>query len=193
MRLFVGLELDASVVRTLEQCTLDVRWRVENAAPHARLSWVPADRIHVTVRFIGHVDETRGSAIAAALAPEIDQSPFEMHIRGVGTFPLRGAPRVFWAGVHASPHVLEDLERRVTERLAPFGIAGEQRPYQPHITLARVREGKGLRASALTEGHERRDFGSSMVEAITLFESRPSTEGVRYVPVVRPCLAAARR
>lgn len=192
MRLFVGLELDAAVVRRLEEFSLELRRRVEETAPDARLSWVPADRLHVTVRFIGQVDDARAAAIGTALAPVLDLHPFSMRIAGAGTFPPRGAPRVFWAGVHASPGLLQELERQVSGRLAPHGVTSEDRSYLPHITLARVKDAKGLRASALVRERDRQEFGSSAVEAITLFESRPSAQGVRYLALQRTRLTPAR-
>jgi len=73
----------------------------------------------------------------------------------------------------------------VSERLARAGIGAEERPYNPHLTLARVREAGGLRSVALLEGVGETTLGGTAVEAITLFESRLSPKGPTYVALQR--------
>ena len=85
MRLFVAAEIAPAVVGELAACGEELRRRSAQAA-RARITWVPPDRLHVTVRFIGEVDEPRARAIAAALEPILRVAPFELEIHGVGTF-----------------------------------------------------------------------------------------------------------
>lgn len=183
MRLFVAVALDPRVVRKIAECGEELRRRVQGHAPHARVSWVPADRLHVTVRFIGEAGDTQAERIAASLAPALTVAPFDALFHGVGAFPERGAPRVFWAGIIGGVESLSALEQEVAARLASCGIAAEQRPYRPHVTLARVREAAGLRTRMLFDGLLDRRFGTSAVDAITLFQSRPSPKGSTYVPL----------
>ena len=180
MRLFVGVEIDAPVVRRLAGCIDELRTRALTRAPRARVSWVTAERLHVTVRFIGDVDETSAERIAAALDASMSL-PFEILIESVGTFPERGAPRVFWAGITQGADALVVVERQVSGRLASCGIAPEDRPYRPHVTLARVKVPAGLRPQLLLEGFAGHRFGWSKVDAITLFQSIPSRKGHEYV------------
>lgn len=144
----------------------------------------------MTVRFIGGVDENRAQGIAAALQPELRVTPFDVTIEGVGSFPDRGAPRVFWAGIAAGVESLAALEQEVTARLEACGVAREERPSHPHVTLARVRDAAGLRAGPLLDGLRGQRFGTSHVDAITLFQSRPSPQGHVYVPLQRTALRA---
>jgi 2'-5' RNA ligase len=74
-----------------------LRRRVDASAPRARLTWVAPERLHLTVRFIGEVDEARGAGITAALAPALDVPAFDLTAAGVGVFPRHGPPRVVWA------------------------------------------------------------------------------------------------
>lgn len=191
MRLFVAVELDPVVVQKMAEGVEEVRRRATMRAPRARIGWVPAERLHVTVRFIGRIDEPHAEAIAVALEPEVAVKRFEVTIQGVGAFPERGAPRVIWAGITAGIESLAALEQEVTARLAEVGVPCEERPYRPHVTLGRVREATGLRSGPLLDGLSTRRFGTSRVEAITLFQSRPSPQGHLYVPLQRTPLAPA--
>lgn len=183
MRLFVGIEIDHRVVQKIAECLDELRRRVSSRAPVAKISWVPPERLHVTVRFIGEAGEVEVERITASLAPTLSVEHFEAAFRGVGAFPERGAPRVFWAGIGAGLERFAAVEREVTARLDECGIGPEQRPYRPHVTLGRVREPAGLRARPLLEGLDDRVFGTSAVGAITLFQSRLSPKGSVYVPL----------
>lgn len=180
----MAVELAADVVEALAACCEELRRRSADA-PHARIAWVAADRLHVTVRFIGEVDERRAKAIADVLRPDIAVAPFELAIEGVGTFPERGAPRVVWAGVASGAEALGVVEAHVSGRLAQCGVPAEARSYHPHVTLARVREPRGLRPVVWLEGLTARRFGIAPVNAITLFESRPSPRGHVYTALQR--------
>jgi 2'-5' RNA ligase len=185
VRLFVALEIDAKTARNIGECTDDLRRRVLEQAPQARITWVPVERLHLTVRFIGEVEAARAESIANALKPRLAVSRFTLTLEGVGAFPPRGAPRVLWAGITSDVAPLLAVEEEVTARLAAGAVPPEQKPYQPHLTLARVRNASGLRSPLLLEGFARRRFGVSPVDAITLFQSRLSPKGPTYVPLQR--------
>ena len=191
MRLFVAVNVSPQVAAAFTAVSEELRTRAATLAPRARITWVPAERAHVTVRFIGHVDDAAAGTISAALAPPLALQPFEVTVSGVGAFPPGGSPRVIWAGLTSGVEPLMDVEREVSARLETCGIAREDRPYRPHLTLARVKEAGGLRSRALFEGLPDRDFGTTRVEAITLFESRLSPTGPTYVPLLETRLRAA--
>lgn len=183
MRLFLGIGLDAAVARAFDDLSAELQRRVRTLAPHARLAWVPSQNAHVTVRFIGHVDEDAATAIMSVLRPPLDIAPFDVTVRGVGTFPDNRPPRVVWAGLRGGVEALARVEDAISGRLERCGVAREDRPYHPHLTIARVKESGGLRARPLLEGLEDLPLGASRVEAITLFDSRLSPKGPTYVPV----------
>jgi 2'-5' RNA ligase len=187
--LFVGVELDARVAEEAAALIRELRQRVNHVAPRARITWVARERLHLTVRFIGNADEDHARDIQLALAPPIDVPPFDLTVTGVGAFPRGGDPRVLWAGLTRGRDALERLEREVTKRLEAVRIAPEERAYNPHLTLARVREAARLRSSTLFEGLRDAELGITRVEAITLFESRQSPKGSTYVPLQRTPLA----
>ena len=191
MRLFIAIDVGATIAAEAGRVVELLRRRVQTLAPRAQLTWVTPERMHLTVRFIGQADDSRTAAIEAALAPPIAVPPFNLHVTGLGTFPPRGTPRVLWAGVDGQLDALRGAEREVSDRLERLGIAREDRPYSPHLTLARVKEAAGLRAASLVEGLADRDFGSTRVDAITLFESRLSPKGPTYIPLLRTVLTNA--
>jgi RNA 2',3'-cyclic 3'-phosphodiesterase len=187
MRLFIAVEMNPSVAAAAREVIDDLRARVVRMAPRARITWSNPDRIHVTVRFIGEADETRAQAIRSALGPTIDAPVFDVIVEGVGAFPPKGPPRVFWAGLTDERDGLLEVERAVSARLDTL-VPAEDRPYAPHLTLARVKDPAGLSRAVLFEGVTTRRFGTVHVDAITLFESRLSPKGAIHVPLQRSAL-----
>jgi 2'-5' RNA ligase len=188
MRLFVAVEVAPAVVAAAAALIERLRERAIRLAPRSRITWVTPDRLHLTVRFIGHVDADRADAVRRVLASPLAQAPFDLALAGVGTFPPKGPPRVVWSGVTDGRGPLLAIEQHVSERLARAGIAAEDRPYNPHLTLARVREAGGLRSVALLEAVGETTLGATAVEAITLFESRLSPKGPTYVALQKTAL-----
>ena len=190
MRLFVATEIAASVGAAALGVIEQLSQRAVRLAPRSRIAWVTADRLHVTVRFIGHVDESQAAAIGDVLSATIPVQAFDLTVSGVGVFPRKGRPRVVWAGLTDGAHQLVAVERQVAALLARAGIPPEDRPYSPHLTLARVRDAAGLRPAALLEGFSGTALGTTRVDAITLFESRLSPKGPTYVPLQRSALGS---
>jgi 2'-5' RNA ligase len=188
VRLFVGVEVGPQVADAFARVSDELRERAAKLAPRARLTWVTPDRAHITVRFIGHVDDAKAQAIRDALAPPIPVPPFDLTVHGVGAFPPSGGLRVVWAGLLAGVEALSAVEQEVSLRLDSCGIPREDRAYRPHLTLARVKEPGGLRARTLLEGFADRAFATTHVDAITLFESRLSPKGPTYVALQRTAL-----
>ena len=185
MRLFVAVEIDQPVTQALADFSAALRRKAQQLAPKARIGWVSPDQHHVTSRFIGEVDDEKAAAIAGALLQELAVQPFDLVIARAGAFPERGAPRVLWAGIDGGLAGLVAVEAEVSGRLAACGLEREDRPYRPHVTLARVREPAGLRSAALFESLADRRFGTSRVQAITLFQSRTSPKGAVYTALHR--------
>ena len=185
MRLFVAAEIGEALAAQVEALSDALQKRTAKAVPRAKVTWIPSQRMHLTIRFIGEVDEMRAAAIGTAFEPPIDVAAFELTLAGAGTFPKSGAPRVVWVGVTRGVEELLAAERQISARLIRVGVPGEERSYSPHLTLARVREPAGLRSARLLEGLTETTIGTVWVDAITLFQSKLSPKGPTYLPLLR--------
>ena len=147
---------------------------------------VVAENLHVTVRFLGEVAEGGLSELIAALSEAAESVPAcEADAEGLGAFPNLRRPRVVWCGVAQGAGTFEALEMEVSAALEPFGYRPENRPFHPHITLARLKPGRKtvsvLRARLEEVGEEAPRFGSFPVDHLTVFRSHLNTRGaVRY-------------
>ena len=103
--------------------------------PGAR--WTPAEQIHLTLRFIGEVDNSLFRQITDTLA-EIRTEPLTLKIKGLGHFPPRRPPRVLWAGLEKNDGLLQ-LRNRIETTLVRIGLEQEGRKFAPHITIARFK------------------------------------------------------
>jgi 2'-5' RNA ligase len=186
MRLFVAVELPSSVIAAAAAVSEQLRERVVRVAPGARLAWVPADRMHITLRFLGRVPDEQATAIARVLARPFDVPAFTVRLGHVGTFPPRGAPRTVWIALDDGGDTCRRVEAEVSSRLDLLGLARDPRPFTPHLTLARARTPAGLRASSFTDIAV--SPGGGPIDAITLFESRLSSRGPTYTALQRTSL-----
>jgi len=150
------------------------------------VAWVAAGNLHLTLKFLGAVPETRIESIAGALRDAgLAGRPFEARIRGLGAFPSTGRPRVVWAGVTDGASQMTELARRVDIALAALGFAPEERPFSPHVTLGRVRRPE--RNPALADALERasgREYGLLQVQSAALMRSQLGPRGARYSELV---------
>lgn len=129
LRLFVALTLPA-----------DVRERLRGlmgGLPGAR--WVPVENLHLTLRFIGEVDEGAAADLDAELA-RAPFTPFTLTLEGVGVFGASRRPRSLWVGVAPSA-ALDILQGRVEAAAQRAGRPAETRKFMPHVTLARLTGG----------------------------------------------------
>jgi len=191
VRLFIAIEVGPDIQRAVSRVVDELRQRAERTAPRARVSWVKAERSHLTVRFIGEADEPLHRAIVSALEPELSTRSFDLTIAGTGSFPPGRPPRVLWAGVTTGLAEIQALEREVASRLEGLPLPRPDRDYHPHLTLARVTYPAGLRPAALLSGLENSPFGTVRVEAVTLFESRLSSKEPVYLAHGRTSLRRA--
>lgn len=125
-RLFTALEIPADIAFSLSL--------LRGGLPGAR--WIDPENYHITLRFIGNVDEPVADDIADTLH-HISRPSFELALDGLGAFGNR-KPRSLWAGVKPAP-VLAELQAELERSLQRIGLEPEHRHFTPHITLARVR------------------------------------------------------
>jgi len=173
MRLFTALELNSKVIMNLTELVSRLR-------PFAPIRWVHPQNMHLTLKYIGEWPEQRLDEIVEALSTVRLKTGLNVPLAGLGFFPNARSPRVFWVGAEATPG-LRQLHSQIDAVLAPLGVAPEVRPYQPHLTLGRLKPGVSLKG--LDEAIEElpsRDFGTISPEQFGLFDSSLTPAGPVY-------------
>lgn len=144
--------------------------------------WQTDEQLHITLKFIGSVDRHKAQDIHAALG-SVHQAPFEIRIRGIGSFDRRGQPEVLWAGVEPQ-ETLQTLHKKVDQALLRVGVEQERRAYTPHVTLARLKRSSGPVGGLLEQagGFATHSFA---VDDFSLFESSLTPDGAHYSTIER--------
>jgi RNA 2',3'-cyclic 3'-phosphodiesterase len=189
MRLFIAIDLDEATRSAIarEQKRLA---GVLRAGSRSSLKWVQPDHMHLTLVFLGEVDEARATPLIEDIRRDIVQAPFDVVFGELGVFPPRGAPNVLWTGVTAGVEPAIVLQRTVSERVCRHGFPPETRPFRPHLTLARWREARSAdRQHVMTA--DQRDVATLRVDHATLYQSRLSSAGPSYTPLARANLSSA--
>jgi len=175
MRAFIALELSEGIRTEL------LRLQDELKKAGANVKWVIPDNIHLTLKFLGNIDESRLSEIENVLRPIADaNSPFEINLFKIGAFPDINYPRVIWAGIDKGCSQAEEIARNIEGGLEKIGFPKESRPFSAHLTLGRVRSGKnkvGLKEKLLSTSVRP---SACPIKHITLFESRLTPHGPIY-------------
>lgn len=178
MRLFVATELPA----VLREALASVQ-REMVAAP-LPVRWVRPEGIHLTLKFLGEVQEARLTDIRTALRGSGEEiTSFTLEAAGASVFPARGAPRLIWVEVRGDLPAAGRLAASIDAAMSRLGFPRETREFRPHLTLGRVKgTGRGDWRSSL-ERAAPRAAGAFQVNEHTLFESRLGPGGAVYTAI----------
>jgi 2'-5' RNA ligase len=138
MRLFTGLSIPPPILQTLTAL-------LEQLRPTAPLNWSPPENLHITLKFIGNWPEDRLPELRQTLETVPQPGNIEIDIAGFGYFPNPHHPHSFFAGIHVGPQ-LASLAAAIEGSLVKIGCPPENRPYTPHLTLARIKGGEDIRS-----------------------------------------------
>jgi 2'-5' RNA ligase len=151
LRLFVAIELPNDVLSALNQ----VQHSLQREPSLTGLRWVRPEGIHLTLRFLGETPAERQPAIESAISRAVaGTAPFELHLGKLDRFSSRQSPRVVWIDVNGDTESLARLQTQVEREITLLGYPSENRPFSPHLTLARVPPERA------------RDMGSPLEDAI---------------------------
>ena len=179
MRLFVALEIPSAVRNHLAALIGELR-KAEADASKDRARWVRPENLHVTLKFIGHVDGGNADSIRAVLGQVRSDSPVTIEFRGLGFFPGEKRPRVLWVGTINSPN-LPGLASDIDKRLEPLGVPRETREFTPHLTLARFDPpGISEKLRAEVQRNLNLELGTLRSSEFHLFESKTKPSGAEY-------------
>ena len=144
IRVFIALDLPPQAKEALNRTICALRQEISNG-----VRWVDPSGIHLTLKFLGNIQPTLTEQVFEAMTQAAkcnnpgsnDSGAFRLSLSQLGVFPDTRRPRVLWAGIQGDLAALAGLQVRVEEASDRIGFALEQRPYRPHLTLGRVREG----------------------------------------------------
>lgn len=167
-RLFSGLVLPDMVRQHLAMLS----------SPLPGAKWLPAENLHLTLRFAGDIDTTQAHDFAHELS-RISFQPFELTLQGLETFGGK-APTSLWAGVRNN-EALEDLARLHERAARRAGLPPETRKFTGHVTLARFKHTRADRVARFLERNGGFASPPFDIDEFVLFSARPHTGGGPYV------------
>jgi 2'-5' RNA ligase len=175
LRCFIAIEIPEPVKKKISEF-IDI---LKNY--NVDIRWVTPEKIHLTLKFLGSTPEVllpkiRESLINIVLSHE----PFYIKLYTTGVFPNKRHPRVIWVGVEDSG-VLNKLKRHIEDSMALLGYQKEDREFNPHLTLGRVRSQRDI-INLINEidNFKERDFGGINVSSIKLMKSELKPKGAEY-------------
>ncbi len=196
IRTFVAIELNPLVRKALAQVQEDLRSRLQKATgPEVRIQWVKPESVHLTLKFLGDIPEERVPEIETALARVAGaRARCTVDVGGLGAFPDTRAPRVLWVGLSGQVEGVTQLAAAVERALVALGCAPEPKPFNPHLTLARIKErsrdiGRALAAGRLLE--QVTPVGTVTVNAVALMKSELKPSGAVYTKLCEAPLKEA--
>lgn len=147
------------------------------------VKWVRPEGLHVTVKFLGNIDE----ALTAPLSHELDRvaaafPPVHVRLSGIGAFPHMRRPRVVYAGLMGDTSIMGEIAAQVDRACTSLGLEPEKRPFKAHITLGRLKL-----PSVVDSAKEMREKDFLITDVI-LYKSELSPAGARYVILHRSVL-----
>lgn len=176
IRAFVALEIPPDLQQSIARQSAALKKETPQA-----VRWVAAENIHLTFRFLGDTSASSLQELTRDLAAVVSQQPpFAISLGGFGVFPNLKRPRVIWVGIQAAPE-LERLQRAIESTCTRLGYPAEEKTFNPHLTLGRIREEADLAAlrNAL-QNFQIGPLGSLTVSNLTLFRSDLRPQGPVY-------------
>jgi RNA 2',3'-cyclic 3'-phosphodiesterase len=177
MRLFIAIDLPESWRELLAKPQESIGWLGRG------VKWVDPKSTHLTLKFLGEVAPNLLDPVKLAAARACEQFPaFTICMKGTGVFPDPKRPRIYWAGVQA-PETLLGLQAEIEREMEELGFEHEERKFNPHLTIARIKEPAGKQR--MTEALLSFKMESEPVEVkeTLLIRSHLSEDGARYEPL----------
>jgi RNA 2',3'-cyclic 3'-phosphodiesterase len=185
IRAFIAIEIPDDVRAAIA----DAQARLKRARLGVKVSWTKPENWHLTLQFLGYVEEATIGRISQSLAALAEQhTAFDIPVRGAGAFPNEKSPRVLWVGcedcaVVGARHVvpLRELAHAVQEAMKQFGFEPEHREFSAHLTLGRIKFPQpDVALTKALDSIKDEVFGVMRVEAIHLFQSQLHPAGSIY-------------
>lgn len=192
MRAFIAISLPQQIINTLSKLQSELK----NTG--ADVKWVEPENIHLTLKFLGEIDEGVKDCVANAIREVASLNPaFKANISSFGAFPKIDYPRVIWVGLGAGDSESKKIAKEIEEKLTKIGIPAEERDFTSHITLGRVRSPKNRfklvqeLKKLESESSQRLSGLEFEVNAVSLYKSSLSQGGPVYEALQKASLKAS--
>ncbi len=184
IRCFIGLPLPQGWQQGLDALASRLAGRLAS-----RISWTKPGNWHVTLKFLGEVEQSRLPDIHEALRG-VDFASFAIRLGAAGSFSSRGAPRTLWAGLGEGAEACARLAGKVDRALAHCGFEAQARDFRPHVTLGRVKQAAGgddweAAGQMLAEGLCGAAFAPARAEEFVSWRSILGPQGPKYLALSR--------
>jgi RNA 2',3'-cyclic 3'-phosphodiesterase len=183
MRTFIAIEIPSEIKSALTALQTQLR------RAGAEVRWEKPENMHMTLNFLGEVDERRIVEVEkACVLSAAEFQPFTLSLNGTGVFPNEGQPRVLWAGLSGDVGNVVEMHRRLDDRLAPIGFKRDEKKFHPHLTIGRLKSNKKTRELlALAYAYQLPTL-SFVVTEIVLMKSELHQAGSMYTPMAKAYL-----
>lgn len=176
--MFIAIELSPSIAGRVQKLI------AEFSTVQARVKWIESKNLHLTLKFLGNVDEMDLPALCKALdavAKEIP--PFDLEAGGVGAFPDPRFARTLWLGLLRGAEEVNELYQALDAKLRPLGFRSEERAFKPHLTIGRIQDSEqGVFDEIAARLETLKDFHGGVTDVcdVSLFASDPRRDGPVY-------------
>jgi len=185
--MFVAVDLDDATRSVIAQ---EQRRAASRGVKPSSIRLVDPGQVHLTLAFLGEVASPLSETITDAMRqPFTGIEPFRLVLGGLGMFPPRGAPRILWLGLIDGTRSTITLQAAVARRLESLGVTLEDRAFHPHVTIGRWRDSRPSDRRAIENDSSRGTAAEMIVDRVTLFESRLSSQGASHFPLAQAQLS----
>ena len=176
IRCFIAIEIPEAIQNQLARIQGTLRNQIQKA------SWVKPSNIHLTLKFLGDVDPEDLESIGEAIeGVAIRHRSFSLRIGGLGAFPNFARPRVIWTGVKVGGERVSAIAQDINMALSDFGFSLDTKKFNPHLTIARLKERIDLRPyTNQYRQYDRIDGAGMSVDTISLIQSQLHPTGAIY-------------
>jgi len=184
MRAFIAVEIDSLAKQKISDLVSCLKKTGSDA------KWITEDQMHLTLKFLGNIGEDKAQKISETLSVILHSfKSFKIGFSTIGAFPNLNHPRVIWLGIDKGRESLKILNGKIEAGLEKSGFVRENREFNPHLTLARIRSSKNISNLIKLIGEKNLTPADEiLIDKLTLFQSTLSPKGAVYAPILQKSL-----
>jgi 2'-5' RNA ligase len=179
MRTFIAIEIpvEQKLKRVLSELKAELKFE--------KIKWVNLSTLHLTLFFLGETNDSIVREIEEIFKTHFAITPrFTIHLKGIGIFGSKSNPKVLWVGIKHSEE-LQKLHQLVNERIKPLGFTPDERGFNPHITIGRIKQVDSIELlNKLVSENSNLIFQETLVDKVILYKSDLTPQGAIYSLIV---------